>query len=849
MIPVRLELVNFLAYRTPEPLDLTGLHLACLAGANGAGKSSLLDAITWALWGKARSQRDDELIHGDELEMSVTLTFSLEGSLYRISRYRSRKGRGESHLVLEIADDDSWRHIGESTIRATQDKITRLLRLDYQTFINSAFLVQGRADEFTTRTPGERKAILGEILGLEAWNRYEDRAKAQIRHIDDQTSQIESNLEAIESELSREPEFQRELIQAQQDLEDLTAQVHEADIHVRELENARHERDSHRASYDQAQSRMAQAKSELDRIAGERNQHLERLAGFEAALSSREAIEDGFNILKDAQRVEREFADRLLDQRELFQQAAEMRQVIHHAELEAESEIKSLENRRADLMQIANEQPGADSLGEIESQIEALEEHETRRDSLREKLQLLGQQRAELEGQNRALKVEMDALDEQRKRITVTTESICPLCGQNLSDEHREELLSRLMRDGTDRGDQYRVNRAEVDARRAEEKELAQQIHEAEENLHRLPALREYRVRTSDRASRVQDAVARLEEIDLRLAEMETVRQKRGFLAEEQAALADVEARLEAIGYDDAAHQQARASMSEYEVYEAQKMELDRALAGAPEAEAAIIGLERQVTIWTVQRDESAESLDILALHIQELEKQLASLSEWEGKLDTLRDEEGDMRVRVGAAQQRLNALDQQRTRRLQLLADRDQLNEDRTIFEDLRLAFGRDGVPAMIIEAAIPEIEQEANQILSRMTDGRMHLRFDTQREKVTGGIKETLDIKIADEIGTRDYATFSGGEAFRVNFAVRLALSRLLARRAGAQLRTLIIDEGFGTQDSQGRERLIQAINAIQDEFDLILVITHIDELKEAFPARIEVTKTSDGAQIEVV
>jgi DNA repair protein SbcC/Rad50 len=99
-----------------------------------------------------------------------------------------------------------------------------------------------------------------------------------------------------------------------------------------------------------------------------------------------------------------------------------------------------------------------------------------------------------------------------------------------------------------------------------------------------------------------------------------------------------------------------------------------------------------------------------------------------------------------------------------------------------------------------------------------------------------------------TRDYANFSGGEAFRVNFAIRLALSRLLARRAGAQLRTLIIDEGFGSQDAQGRERLVQAINAIQDEFDLILVITHIDELKDAFPARIEITKTFEGSVFEI-
>ena len=63
MIPIRLELENFLCYRQPDPLDFSGIHVACLAGDNGAGKSSLLDAITWALWGRARARRDDELIH------------------------------------------------------------------------------------------------------------------------------------------------------------------------------------------------------------------------------------------------------------------------------------------------------------------------------------------------------------------------------------------------------------------------------------------------------------------------------------------------------------------------------------------------------------------------------------------------------------------------------------------------------------------------------------------------------------------------------------------------------------------------------------------------------------------
>ena len=81
-----------------------------------------------------------------------------------------------------------------------------------------------------------------------------------------------------------------------------------------------------------------------------------------------------------------------------------------------------------------------------------------------------------------------------------------------------------------------------------------------------------------------------------------------------------------------------------------------------------------------------------------------------------------------------------------------------------------------------------------------------------------------------------------------LRVALSKLLARRAGASLRTLVIDEGFGTQDAQGRERLIESINAIQEDFDKVLVITHIDELKDAFPVRIEVYKTPLGSQIRI-
>ena len=130
------------------------------------------------------------------------------------------------------------------------------------------------------------------------------------------------------------------------------------------------------------------------------------------------------------------------------------------------------------------------------------------------------------------------------------------------------------------------------------------------------------------------------------------------------------------------------------------------------------------------------------------------------------------------------------------------------------------------------------------------MRVVIDTQKQlKSRDALAETLDIRISDPAGERPYENFSGGEQFRVNFAIRLALSRVLARRAGARLQTLVIDEGFGSQDLNGRQRLVEAINTIQGDFERILVITHVDELRDAFQRRIEVEKGPAGSIISVI
>src|SRR5204862_5189299 len=110
--------------------------------------------------------------------------------------------------------------------------------------------------------------------------------------------------------------------------------------------------------------------------------------------------------------------------------------------------------------------------------------------------------------------------------------------------------------------------------------------------------------------------------------------------------------------------------------------------------------------------------------------------------------------------------------------------------------------------------------------------LFIESIRDLKKGGSKETLDIKISDALGIRPYELFSGGEAFRIDFALRIAIAKLLARRAGTSLQTLIIDEGFGSQDEEGLTNIMEAIYKIQDDFSKIIIVSHLPSMKDQFP-----------------
>jgi exonuclease SbcC len=850
MIPVRLELENFLCYRKPAPLDFSGIHIACLAGDNGAGKSSLLDAITWALWGRARARRDDELIHLGQDEMQVEFTFDLEGNRYRVLRQRLAGKRGRSVLELQLADGGvDFRSISEETIRQTQAKIDRLLRLDYDTFINSAFLLQGRADEFTLKTAGERKQILADILGLDQWARYEERAKQHLKEAEQQMAVVAARLDEIERELAQEDQYRADLLAAQDEALRLGDALREAEASLRDVEAARQELAHKERQREDLARRLAQREQELAAGVEELEQARARVERLEAVLEQTGEIEAGYARWAAAREEDAGFNALLARQAELLQGRADLEALLAEARSELVARHSALNQQVIELERRAGGSRFAADLETVQAELAVLAGREAERDASQARLAALGEEAGERRANINALKVKGDELNERLEQLSGVDEPHCPLCGQELSDDHRADLMRQLEAEREAMRVDWLEHQERVRVINDEIAELRRQLDQVLGELRRLPALQRRAAELAQRLADAEEALAELDGVRADLSGVQAQLDSGAYAPETRHELEAVQTKLDELGYDAGAHRTAQETLAQTAPFESRYAELSQARDGIDPARETVERLQERQNRWETELTEDRSAASTLQAEVAGLKEQLVDADQVQARVDELRRQESAARMRLGAAQQRLDACQALKKQREERLAEQARLAAERTIYDELRVAFGKKGVPAMIIEAAIPEIEASANALLTRMTSGRMHVRFETQREKVTGGLAETLDIQISDELGTRSYELYSGGEAFRINFAIRIALSQLLARRAGARLRTLVIDEGFGTQDAQGRERLVEAINVIQADFDRVIVITHIDELRDAFPARIQVTKTPHGSQIEVV
>jgi DNA repair protein SbcC/Rad50 len=851
MIPVRLSLSNFMCYgEDVAALDFRAIHTACISGDNGNGKSALVDAVTWALWGQARTRSNDDLVRSGQSEMAVVFDFQLGAALYRvIRRYRRPSGRGRAGkpiLEFQIQSDDGFRSLSGDTMSETQQLIRDTLHLDYDTFINSALLLQGHADEFTSATPVRRKEVLTSILGLGYYDGLAEKARGRARTLEAEELGLNGQVTALQGELDARPEYEQELETANAAGERLQAEVGVSREKLDALKKQRGLLEGQRRHLEEIDGIIASRDNDIQRGATQEKTYRERLQKYSSLIGNENVIMAGYGQFTATRDAVREMDKRRLEIASLDEKKHRLEMVIYKAGESLNQEHNQLQRRLAELAgKTGQAWHYRQQQKDLEAGLAELADEEKSLVGLRKKREQNANNIGQGEAVVKNIEREQAELAEKIKLLRDEDVRQCPLCNSELGADHIHLIRAKYEREITDAGDKKDGILADLGSLKQSETRLAREIAALEMRLaeqgktlqsrHGVIKRRLDEIAEHEQALRIDgDAII---DIENRLSGQD-------YALAEQAALAELRAQTDRIGYDGKAHEKTRRELEELLHFEAEYSGLEEAKRHYSEAETAL--KEAGETVARLERDIVADRArrEEMAAELSDYDRVVAELRQVEQANGLLERELLDARQGAAAATARLDNCRRLARQQADVGKQIAEVRAQAQLQRELTEAFGKKGVQALLIEIAVPEIESEANRLLQRMTDNRMSVKIETQRATKTGATVETLDILIADEVGTRNYEMFSGGESFRISFAVRIALSRLLAKRAGAPLSTLIIDEGFGTQDRDGIEKLKEAIASIQDDFEKILVITHIDELKDAFPVRIEVTKNEQGA-----
>ncbi len=345
MIPVQLILKNFLSY-CDATLDFSGLHTACICGSNGAGKSSLLEAITWAVWGESRAASEDDVIQSGAKDVRVDFTFSNNQHNYRVIRTRHR-GQSSS-LEFQVATPTGFRALTERGVRATQQLILEHIKLDYDTFINSAYLRQGKADEFMLKRPTERKEILAELLKLNQYDQLEERAKDLSRSFKGQGEQLERNLQSMQAQLQQREVTRSQRAELETQVNQLQQQQAFDNIQLQSLQVIQHQQQTWEQQLGFLRQQHKNLVQDGDRLEQERSSVSVQLSAIADILAEENEIKAGYTELQRLHCLEETFADKFQQhsaavvqkqhlQQQLSQQINEIQRQLQHTQGQLEA--------------------------------------------------------------------------------------------------------------------------------------------------------------------------------------------------------------------------------------------------------------------------------------------------------------------------------------------------------------------------------------------------------------------------------------------------------------------------------------------------------------------------------
>ncbi len=852
MRPLRLQLRGFTSFREEQSIDLADIDLFAISGPTGSGKTSILDAMTYALFGYIDrvGKQAAQFISQGQPRLAVTLEFAVGPERYRVAR--STPARGQTKILLETWNGAGWEQAGEGADRVGEvnARIREAIGLDYDAFTRTVLLPQGKFAEFLVGDAKKRREILTDLLGLELFERLARRAGEVKRRA---VLEAETRAHLLEREYAGvTPDALEEAERAAK--EAAAAEAHAADVEARVRELAERWAETAR-SVEDLRSLAAEA-SRLAAAASTAGRAAEAIAADLAPAQGRvrEATGRARTAISAAERAEAA----VREARERWGSAAELGALGARAQtlVERRSRLAELEGELQAAVAAARELAGALRVAD-----EALAERVAAAESALDALA------AAREAEERAAHADHVAAVIAGVRVGET----CPVCGSTIAALRKPAGAKAL--------DKARAARASAE-RAAAEADSA--LREASAERDRA----ERRVREAEaEAGRLEKEIAR-ERANVGGLEAEVARALGEELPDDPAAA--VAERLRALeelqASAEAASRSAREAADEVASAEAALRELQAGLAeirAAVEALPVAALLERAGGLLAElvgttprpprRRDPAAlasfagsvaEALervgaDLAAAADERSSGEAALLEEASSIADGLVPPAPTLAELVASTSNarteaaRVAATAEHRTEALRdklANAERivDEASEHRARaarFDALAKELRADRIIAFLQAEALQLLAAAGSRRLDALSGGRYRLEFADDEFSV-------VDDWNGEE--RRSARTLSGGETFLASLALALALSeqvRALAVSDHARLDALFLDEGFGTLDPETLEVVVDAIEQLGGDGRMVGVITHVQELALRLPARIEVEKSPRGSSLRVV